>query len=78
MSQQNYRVLARAYRPQHFGELIGQDVLVRTLTNAIQTGRIAQAYMLTGVRGGRQDDDRPHYRQIIELHQRPDSGAHRR
>lgn len=47
----NYRVLARAYRPQHFGELIGQDVLVRTLTNAIETGRIAQAYMLTGVRG---------------------------
>ncbi len=48
---QNYRVLARAYRPQHFGELIGQDVLVRTLTNAIETGRVAQAYMLTGVRG---------------------------
>lgn len=48
---QNYRVLARAYRPQHFGELIGQDVLVRTLTNAINTNRVAQAYMLTGVRG---------------------------
>ncbi len=48
---QNYRVLARAYRPQHFGQLIGQDVLVRTLTNAIQMNRVAQAYMLTGVRG---------------------------
>lgn len=48
---QNYRVLARAYRPQHFGQLIGQEVLVRTLTNAIDMNRVAQAYMLTGVRG---------------------------
>ncbi len=46
-----YKVLARAYRPQHFGELIGQDVLVRTLTNAIEMNRVAQAYMMTGVRG---------------------------
>ncbi len=46
-----YKVLARAYRPQHFGELIGQDVLVRTLTNAIDMNRVAQAYMMTGVRG---------------------------
>lgn len=46
-----YRVLARKYRPQTFDELIGQDALVRTLTNAIDTGRIAQGYMLTGVRG---------------------------
>ncbi len=46
-----YRVLARKYRPRHFGELIGQDALVRTLTNAIGSGRIAHAFMLTGVRG---------------------------
>lgn len=46
-----YRVLARKYRPRHFGELVGQEALVRTLTNAIGAGRIAQAYMLTGVRG---------------------------
>lgn len=46
-----YRVLARKYRPQSFDELIGQDPLVRTLTNAIESGRIAQAYILTGVRG---------------------------
>ncbi len=46
-----YRVLARKYRPQTFGDLIGQDAVVRTLTNAFETGRIAQAYMLTGVRG---------------------------
>jgi DNA polymerase-3 subunit gamma/tau len=44
-------VLARKYRPKTFDELIGQDALVRTLTNAIQSGRIAQAFMLTGVRG---------------------------
>lgn len=47
----HYRVLARKYRPQNFDELIGQDALVRTLKNAIATGRIAHAYMLTGVRG---------------------------
>jgi len=46
-----YRVLARKYRPRDFSELIGQDALVRTLTNAINSGRIAQAFMLTGVRG---------------------------
>ncbi len=48
---QEYRVLARKYRPQNFDELIGQDALVRTLTNAIHSGRIAHAFMLTGVRG---------------------------
>ncbi|MDR3514739.1 MAG: DNA polymerase III subunit gamma/tau [Azospirillaceae bacterium] len=46
-----YRVLARKYRPSTFAELIGQEALVRTLTNAIRSGRIAQAFMLTGVRG---------------------------
>ena len=46
-----YRVLARKYRPQTFEDLIGQDAMVRTLTNAFASGRIAQAYMLTGVRG---------------------------
>ncbi len=46
-----YRVLARKYRPQSFVDLIGQEPMVRTLTNAFHTGRIAQAYMLTGVRG---------------------------
>ncbi len=46
-----YRVLARKYRPQTFPDLIGQEAVVRTLTNAFASGRIAQAYMLTGVRG---------------------------
>ncbi len=46
-----YRVLARKYRPQTFAEVIGQEAMVRTLSNAIATGRIAQAFMLTGVRG---------------------------
>jgi DNA polymerase-3 subunit gamma/tau len=46
-----YRVLARKYRPTNFSELIGQDALVRTLSNAIETGRVAHAFMLTGVRG---------------------------
>jgi DNA polymerase III subunit gamma/tau len=46
-----YRVLARKYRPQTFDELIGQDAMVRTLANAIERGRIAHAFLLTGVRG---------------------------
>jgi DNA polymerase-3 subunit gamma/tau len=46
-----YRVLARKYRPSTFSELIGQEAMVRTLSNAFQSGRIAQAYMLSGVRG---------------------------
>ncbi|MEX4006502.1 DNA polymerase III subunit gamma/tau [Neoaquamicrobium sediminum] len=46
-----YRVLARKYRPRDFTALIGQEPMVRTLTNAFSTGRIAQAWMLTGVRG---------------------------
>jgi DNA polymerase III subunit gamma/tau len=46
-----YRVLARKYRPQTFAELIGQDAMVKTLANAIQRGRIAHAFLLTGVRG---------------------------
>ncbi|MBM3511569.1 MAG: DNA polymerase III subunit gamma/tau, partial [Alphaproteobacteria bacterium] len=48
---QPYRVLARKYRPTSFTGLVGQDVLVRTLTNAIQLGRLAHAFVLTGVRG---------------------------
>jgi DNA polymerase III subunit gamma/tau len=46
-----YRVLARKYRPSDFSGLIGQEAMVRTLGNAFAAGRIAQAWMLTGVRG---------------------------
>ncbi|NTU77180.1 MAG: DNA polymerase III subunit gamma/tau [Alphaproteobacteria bacterium] len=46
-----YRVLARKYRPATFAELIGQEAMVRTLTNAIAAGRLPHAWMLTGVRG---------------------------
>jgi DNA polymerase-3 subunit gamma/tau len=46
-----YRVLARKYRPQRFSELIGQDAMVTTLGHAIRNGRLAQAYLLSGVRG---------------------------
>jgi DNA polymerase III subunit gamma/tau len=46
-----YRVLARKYRPSSFDDLIGQDALVRTVSNAFETGRIPQAWILTGVRG---------------------------
>ncbi len=46
-----YRVLARKYRPAVFEELIGQEAMVRTLSNAIESGRLPHAWMLTGVRG---------------------------
>jgi DNA polymerase-3 subunit gamma/tau len=47
----HYRVLARKYRPSSFDDLIGQDAMVRTVSNAFETGRIPQAWILTGVRG---------------------------
>ncbi len=46
-----YRVLARKYRPQTFADLVGQEAMVRTLKNAFAAGRIAQAFILTGIRG---------------------------
>src|SRR5579863_6628419 len=50
-ASQPYRVLARKYRPSSFDDLIGQDAMVRTVSNAFETGRIPQAWILTGVRG---------------------------
>ena len=48
---QNYQVLARKYRPETFADLVGQDAMVRTLKNAFQADRIAQAFVMTGIRG---------------------------
>ena len=50
-TNQTYQVLARKYRPSTFEDMIGQDAMVTTLRNAFKTGRIAHAFMLTGVRG---------------------------
>jgi DNA polymerase III subunit gamma/tau len=50
-TQASYRVLARKYRPATFDDLIGQDAMVRTVSNAFETARIPQAWILTGVRG---------------------------
>lgn len=50
-NQNQYVVLARKYRPQTFEDLLGQDALVQTLTNAIQNNRLHHAYILTGIRG---------------------------
>ncbi len=49
--KQNYKVLARKYRPQKFQDLVGQDLLVEILSKSINSGRTAHAYLLTGVRG---------------------------
>jgi len=51
MPTDGYRVLARKYRPASFDDLIGQDAMVRTISNAFESGRIPQAWILTGVRG---------------------------
>ncbi len=51
VQSRSYQVLARKYRPRLFEDMIGQQALVRTLSNAFETGRIAHAFMLTGVRG---------------------------
>src|SRR6516225_9128321 len=46
-----YTVLARRYRPQGFGELVGQEAVARALVNALKTNRVAHAYLFTGARG---------------------------
>ena len=51
MENNTYKVLALKYRPKNFNELIGQDIMVKTLTNSMKSNRIAQAFMLTGERG---------------------------
>lgn len=50
-TEKTYKVLARKYRPSTLEELVGQDVLVQTITNAIKTNRLAHAYIFTGIRG---------------------------
>jgi DNA polymerase III subunit gamma/tau len=50
-AERSYRVLARKYRPATFDDLIGQEAMVRTVSNAFETSRIPQAWILTGVRG---------------------------
>ncbi|SFR08921.1 DNA polymerase III subunit gamma/tau [Poseidonocella sedimentorum] len=49
--QHSYQVLARKYRPETFADLVGQDAMVRTLKNAFAADRIAQAFIMTGIRG---------------------------
>src|SRR2546423_348901 len=46
-----YTVLARRYRPQQFGDLVGQEPVAQALANAISSGRVAHAYLFTGARG---------------------------
>lgn len=67
-NDKQYVVLARKYRPQNFDELLGQDALVRTLTNAIKNNRLHHAYILTGIRGVGKNDDGPAYCQSLKLH----------
>ena len=51
MENRNHKILALKYRPLIFGQIIGQDLMVQTITNSIKSNRIANAFMLTGVRG---------------------------
>ena len=51
MEKNNHKVFALKYRPENFKELIGQDVMVQTITNSIQLNKLPNAYLLTGIRG---------------------------
>ena len=51
MSEDTQKVLALKYRPKNFKELIGQDIMVETITNSIQLNKLPNAYLLTGIRG---------------------------
>lgn len=51
MTEQNYQVIYRKYRPSNFSEVVGQDMIIQTLKNALAMGRIAHAYLFTGPRG---------------------------
>jgi len=51
MKNDNYKILALKYRPKNFNELIGQDIMVQTITNSIQLNKLPNAYLLTGIRG---------------------------
>src|SRR5271165_7462096 len=51
VGQEGYTVLARRYRPQQFCDLVGQEPVAQALTNALQTNRVAHAYLFTGARG---------------------------
>ena len=51
MKSVNHKILALKYRPLNFDQLIGQDLMAQTITNSIKTNRIANAFLLTGVRG---------------------------
>src|SRR5213083_784962 len=48
---ENYTVLARRYRPQQFGDLVGQEAVAQALVNALTSNRVAHAYLFTGARG---------------------------
>jgi DNA polymerase-3 subunit gamma/tau len=70
----SYQVLARKYRPQRFDDVVGQEVVTRTLRNAIASGRIAHAFRLCRLARVWQDDDGADPGACAELHQRTDAG----
>ena len=51
MANSNHKILSLKYRPKNFNELIGQDIMVQTITNSIKLGKLPNAYLLTGIRG---------------------------
>ena len=67
-----YTVLARRYRPQQFADLVGQEPVAQALVNALESGRVAHAYLFTGARGVGKTSHRPHPRQGAQLREGPD------
>jgi DNA polymerase-3 subunit gamma/tau len=70
-----YRVLARKYRPGDFASLLGQEAMVRTLGNAIRRGQLAQAWLLTGVRGVGKTSTARIIAKALNWHRRADDRA---
>ena len=70
-----YEVLALKYRPKVFEDLVGQEAVTRTLTNAIQQDRIAHAFLFAGVRGVGENDDSANSSESAQLRERPYGAA---
>ena len=73
-----YKVLARKYRPETFKDLVGQAAMVQTLRNAFEADRIAQAFILTGIRGTENDHSKNNCQRVKLYRSRSKRWAHSR
>ena len=74
-SSAEYTVLARRYRPQQFEDLVGQEAISQVLVNALESQRVAHAYLFTGARGVGKTSTGPHPGQVSQLRKRADHSS---